>query len=591
MSLAQVQKALETFATASEDRAIVFKGPWGTGKTFLWNLLVKQKKERFARPKYSYVSLFGVNSLGEFKRSIFENSIDKHFADEAPTLKSLTTNFKALRTSTSSAFKRIFRFGSEASIPYVKGVGSLIESVQYASVRDITICIDDFERKGSALSDRDVLGLVSNLVEKKRCRVILILNEKTLKPDAEFFSFNEKVFDYEISFKPSVAEAISLVFNSGSETERKLIHHLKALGINNIRLLKKIDFFLTTLKPYFDNWEAEVTNQALHVLPLAVLAIYGGKETLADIDIITSLERHQIDMPDENNGKSAQEKSEQLVKIDKVRFLSDYGFRVCDEFDTAVINLVKQGYADDDNLAKLTEAMHKKVKYDKEFAVYKTAWAMFRGSFDLNESEIFTYFEHALELTLTNLSVQQLDQVSFVYEAIAKDAVFERHVDYYFSFAIGRGSLDFDDHDRYPQYPYLVQALESYQKGLIVHKPLYEILEKRPDIGSISDVDILCLSRTSVDEYYNYFKSLRGDEVSVLIAKCLRLGAVINNSFDLKDAHKHILVSSYEAVLKISAESKLNAIRTVKFVSDYGRKYQAAKMLLANPLASEDDEV
>lgn len=590
MSLNNVQRALEDFSTASEDRAIVFKGAWGTGKTFLWDLVVRQKKEKFAKPKYSYVSLFGINSLSEFKRAIFENSIAQHFAHEAPTLKSLTTNFKVLRSSTNSFAKRIFRFGAEASIPYVKGVGSLIESIQYASVRDITICIDDFERKGSTLTDRDVLGLISNLVEKKRCRVILILNEKTLKPDAEFFSFNEKVFDYEISFKPSVAEAVSLVFKSGSETERKLTHHLKALGMSNIRLLKKVDFFLAILKPYFEKWDVEVTNQALHVLPLAVLAIYGGKETLADIDIITSLEYHQIDLPEANDGKSAEEKAAQIVKNDKVGFLLDYGFRSCDEFDKAIIDLIRQGYADDENLEKISDAMHKKVKYDKDLAVYKTAWAMFRGSFELNDAEVFTSFEHALELTLTNLSVEQLDQVSMVYEAVSQEIVFQRHVEKYFKYAIGKGFLEFDGDGRDPRYPYLVKSLESYQKSLIVHKPLYEIFEKWPDIGSIDDEDVIILSRTSVVEYYNYFKSLRGNEISVMIGKCLRLGALINNSYDLKDAHKHILVSSYEAVLKIASESKLNTQRTLKFVADYDRKYQAAKKLLASPTAPEPDE-
>lgn len=586
MSLNKVQAALEDFAMTSDDKAIIFKGAWGTGKTFLWDMVVKQKKQKFIRSKYSYVSLFGINSLAELKRSIFESSVDKNFADESPSLKSLTSNLTALKSSMSSWFRKIIRFGSEASIPYVKGVGSLIESVQYASICDITICIDDFERKGSALTDRDVLGLISNLVEKKRCRVVLILNEKTLNPQAEFFSFSEKVFDYEILFKPTVAEAISMVFKSGSETERKLVYHLTALEINNIRLLKKIDLFLRVLKPYFDRWQVEITNQALHVLPLAVLAIYGGKETLADLEVIKSLDHYETELPDGEENKSAEEKAAFYLRAKRREFLSNYGFTFCDEFDAAIIELVRQGYADDDLLLRITDAMHKKVKHDQDFAVYKTAWSVFKGSFEMNEEEVFRCFEDALELVLPKLTLQQLDQVSSVYEVISHEQTFQRHIDRYFEMAINNDYFDPDDFHTYPKYPYLTQALENYKRSKIVRRSLYEIFESSPKIGPSSDDDVRSMSMASVDEYYNFIKSMRGSEIPFVIGKCLRLGGDVCYSPELQESHFRILVATYEAILRIAGESKLNSHRLSKFLADYEKKYSAAK-ILSETLASE----
>jgi hypothetical protein len=587
MSLVQVQKALENFGTAPEDRAIVFKGAWGTGKTFLWDLVVKQKKSYFSKPQYSYVSLFGINSLGEFKRAIFENSIDKNFADEAPSLKTLITNFKALRSNTNSLFKRFFRFGAEISIPYVKGVGSLIESVQYASVRDITICIDDFERKGAALTDRDVLGLVSNLIDKKRCRVILILNEKTLKPDAEFFSFSEKVFDYEVAFNPSVDEAIGLVFKSGSETEKRLIHNLKALRINNIRLLKKVDFFLSILKPYFDKWQVEVETQALHILPLAVLAIYGGKDTLADIEVIRSLEKLQVEFSDVKSEINSEKETARSLLNKKIGFLSDYGFGSCDDFDLAIISLVNQGYPDEENILKITDAFHKKVRYDRNFAVLKSAWALFRGSYELNEVDVFNHFEHALAVTLPDISIRDLDHIAFVYMAIDKETIFQKHVDEYFKLAEGRGFLNYEENlGKPPECQYIVDLLNKYLLDNKVGKSLYDIFENWPDMIFMEIDSIHTLSLATVDDFYYYFKMSRGEESFDLVGKCLRLGAVSNAGYELRAYYNKIMISSYEAVLKIASESKLNEYRLQKLTREYGDGYKMAKKDLSNPSAS-----
>lgn len=59
MSVQQVSSALERFISEQEAKAIVLKGDWGTGKTYLWDSVLKQKKEKISRRKYSYVSLLG----------------------------------------------------------------------------------------------------------------------------------------------------------------------------------------------------------------------------------------------------------------------------------------------------------------------------------------------------------------------------------------------------------------------------------------------------------------------------------------------------------------------------------------------------
>lgn len=73
--LANIKNALSTYATETDDRAIILKGAWGTGKTHLWEQVVLEKRDSFKKRNYSYVSLFGINNLKDLKRTLFENKV------------------------------------------------------------------------------------------------------------------------------------------------------------------------------------------------------------------------------------------------------------------------------------------------------------------------------------------------------------------------------------------------------------------------------------------------------------------------------------------------------------------------------------
>jgi Cdc6-like AAA superfamily ATPase len=63
------------FLKGSEPGVLCITGAWGVGKTFLWRQVLDQLRKigdlRFTR--YSYVSLFGLNSLDDVKSALFEN--------------------------------------------------------------------------------------------------------------------------------------------------------------------------------------------------------------------------------------------------------------------------------------------------------------------------------------------------------------------------------------------------------------------------------------------------------------------------------------------------------------------------------------
>lgn len=69
MSLELVENEIRRFLSSGEPEVICVSGHWGVGKTYAWNRYVQdaQRKRRFELKRYSYVSLFGINSLDELK--------------------------------------------------------------------------------------------------------------------------------------------------------------------------------------------------------------------------------------------------------------------------------------------------------------------------------------------------------------------------------------------------------------------------------------------------------------------------------------------------------------------------------------------
>ncbi|HIB8570988.1 TPA: P-loop NTPase fold protein, partial [Klebsiella pneumoniae] len=63
MSLEFIKEQLSDFISSTEPEVMAIQGEWGIGKTYTWNTFLKDNKDKVAFNRYSYVSLFGINSL------------------------------------------------------------------------------------------------------------------------------------------------------------------------------------------------------------------------------------------------------------------------------------------------------------------------------------------------------------------------------------------------------------------------------------------------------------------------------------------------------------------------------------------------
>lgn len=567
MSVSKVKSALVDFVKGEKDRAIVLKGDWGTGKTHLWKQVVLESRDSFHKRNYSYVSLFGLNSLKDLKKSIYENKVYRERAHIASDESSFEENLKDISGRFAGWMRKGSSLFNDVSAMGVKGIGPIVESLQFIRVTDTIICLDDFERKGSGIHDREVLGLISLLVESKKCRVVMLLNDGTLKSGDDFFAYHEKVFDYEVTFNPSINESVSLIFGSGSNFHTILAKNVTKLEVNNIRLLKKIDYFVGLIEKALQGCNEYIIEQALLILPLAILAKYGGNSSKVNIDfILTHGHSRRTPLPD----RDATSEDDEVVRIEaeKTTFLQEYGFMRCSEFDLAIINIVKKGYADEDLIKKVVEEIEREILHNKDVALLRDAWKIYNSSFQDNESQVLLAFENAIKVGLGKFSLEDLDSVAYLYCGLGRDAEIQTVIDKFFSEIYpSHGVTDRDDIIQWPSNSYVRHCLEAFFDGLVFKGSFSEFMQAAFVNPNNAYEIIKGLASKDGNEFYNFFSSLNDQAFNIHARLLLKLG---NTSFSNQDdalIYRDIFIKTFEALKELSEATALNKLRMGKFMS------------------------
>jgi hypothetical protein len=233
MSTALVEKEIARFLASPEPEVLCLRGKWGVGKTFSWNAFLLRAKEdqRIALGSYSYVSLFGLDSLDQLKYAVFENSVATQDVGVEPSVESFKSNATAVAKRLGMKSLSILQ-----NLPPAKNYAAALQSLSFLSIWRKVVCIDDLERKGAHLSMKDVLGLASLLKEQKRCKLVLILNDDALEgiDKEEFDRYNEKVIDVSVDFAPDARDCVRIGVTGEGQAHDWLRAASIALGISNI---------------------------------------------------------------------------------------------------------------------------------------------------------------------------------------------------------------------------------------------------------------------------------------------------------------------------------------------------------------------
>jgi hypothetical protein len=117
--------------------------------------------------------------------------------------------------------------------------------------------------RGGALR---MLGLISFLKEERNCKVTLILNDEELSEDKVKFDKNlEKVVDVSLVYEPTSSEvlAIAIPDKDTDANSRLIAERCGALGISNIRVIKRVRRFVEQLAPMVKDFDPGVFYVAL----------------------------------------------------------------------------------------------------------------------------------------------------------------------------------------------------------------------------------------------------------------------------------------------------------------------------------------
>lgn len=355
-----IETRLKELLTDNKAFGIALNGKWGVGKTFFWNKLIE---ENLSDKQTAYISLFGVESIFDIeKRIIFQISTKDRFITSA---KDKIKDFK----STLGFKDEDTNFGITGSILSI-GL-SLFEKKDFENV---IVCFDDFERISDKLKLKDVLGLISELKEQKKCTVVMILNKDELK-DADLSKYKDKIVDYDFNYEPTVAESFSLIKDNLRTFEEYPLEYFQKHKINNIRIMKRVinafnDYtcFEEFVRDYKDI-EKELVENILEISVINALDLSVDFEKLSKYSMQNLLDK-----------KNKNEDYEKLLKYINFGYggyfqMSDITYNIVDYIKNSIVDKESLKNSIDDRVSKqkyssiekqIRECAHK-ARYDLNY--------------------------------------------------------------------------------------------------------------------------------------------------------------------------------------------------------------------------------
>lgn len=423
-STVAVQNEIERFLRSTEPEVLCITGDWGVGKTFNWQSKLDQlrTKREVGLSRYSYVSLFGINSLEGLKQSIFENM--QFILPEG------RTNYDRMIGGANRTFQQGKRLvGAASAIPMLgDAISKVSQPFLFSSIFNQIICIDDLERRGKDLTVKDVFGLVSYLREQKGCKLVLLLNEAKLEPGTpsaiEFKEYFEKVIDAKIVFAPTPPEAAAIAFPGDDPLSQMLREYSVKLAINNIRVMKKIERLVGIVISAIPDLSDDIRRQIVHSLVIfgwckfdsganpPALDYFGGSALARRVQRQIAKEP----MPEDEK------------RWDAIR--ASYGFQYLDEFDSALMKFVDTSVLDIDDLVLQAKKKEATLQRNKQSGSFEKSFRLLHDSFSDNEEEVCRAMISGVKDNFGVVSLANVDAVVRILERLDRIQAADELIDF-----------------------------------------------------------------------------------------------------------------------------------------------------------------
>ena len=553
MSVEVIKDQIFQFLSSEQPEVMSIKGEWGVGKTFSWKKFLAEacSENKVKLERYSYVSLFGINSLEAFKYTIFENVIKREIIGTEASLETFKSNTTSLIESLGRQSFTLFK-----GAPIVKSFSPAIETISFLSLNKTLICIDDLERKGKSLEIKDVLGLVSLLKEQKECKIVLLLNDGE-EGLADYEKYREKVIDIELSFAPDPEECAEIAYSEQTPNYSRLIELATSLEIRNIRILKKIERLANLALPLTEEFEPEISDQVLHSLVLYAWSYFcsHSNEEIPPLEFITSKGYTLLGIGDEE--VSDQQKRWQTT-------LQAYNYQRTDELDILLSEAVKVGYFVEDKFKEKAADKNQQIIASKSEGSFSNAWRLYHDTFNDNGDEVINSLYESFNENCKYITPTNLDGTVSLFRELGEEAKASELIDIYIEkrkdeaelFNIRENDFFSDIRDQE-----VIDKFNDTYNQSVNTETAKQVLERIAGRNGWNPSDEVVLANASVDDYYNLFKTESGHHLSFIVTTCLKFGQYVNAS----EQQKEIASRATEALRIIAAESEINKRRVKKF--------------------------
>lgn len=554
MSLAIVEAEVRRFLADPKPEVLCIKGKWGVGKTFGWRAFLRRARENqaLALDRYSYVSLFGLNSLDDLRYALFERTVSGEDIGEDPTPFTLKSAVK------DRDIWRKFRPIAEGAAG-VFNLGSVTDAIAKGAtlfVREQIVCLDDLERAGQNLGTREILGLASLLKEERQCKVVLLLNDEQYDDKDEFDRQLEKVADVTLSFDPSPCEAAEIALDANEPVYRFLRPRFEELGITNIRVIKKIERLARRLYELLDGIDENIINGAIATLVLSSWSVQ--QPTIGpSIDFIRRYQTLSIHYHFNKDAKDPEfEAFESLIQ--------NYPFRYADDLDHAVIEGAERGFFVEERIRVSAEKVQAELKTQMRDNALTRAWTeLFHGSLASDDDEFLDAvragaIEDAAYTSASNINsavyiLRESDREEQAREVVAAYIEAHKLKDPEF-FDLSNHFLGGDQVEKL-----LSDAFSEARRNFKDNRDPFEVLK---DIGgkqTWGQRDLILMSQQTAEDFERMFEDLRGEEVKRCISILQQMGR------SGREQSQQIMDMITEALRRIGAKSALRARKVANF--------------------------
>jgi hypothetical protein len=559
MSVELVKEEISEFLGRIEPEVLCIRGKWGVGKTYTWakRLEEAQNSKKIGLQRYSYVSLFGVNTLDELKFAIFENVITLNEGVKKADLATLDAYVSKL-----GSWRKLTRIAS--SLPVIRNVvGTDATSlVSFMTIRDQIICIDDLERRGQKLDVGDVLGLISYLREQRNCKVVLILNDEQLDGNnrRDFERHLEKVVDVSVVYEPPPEVSVGIAVAGTDPVSQDVRDRCVTLGITNIRVMKRILRFAAAIQPILKDYDPDVLKIAISSITLFAWS-HDQPEQAPSLTFLKGKTMDTFGLQSKDDLSPEEAAWNSLLEV--------FGYTWTDDLDLVLMDGVCDGYFDPERVKKAAQAVHDRVVATKADGSFEDAWRSYHDSFGDNRDEVLDGLYESFLKNVQYISPTNLNGSVRLFKELGRAEQAKELLDFYMAnrkedrrfFDLDENPFggNVDDEDVRAAFGERASEAEETRDLVAIMMAIK---------GGWDEGQLTALATAPVDEYRKAFKSHSGQELRRMLANVFQFDRIVNAS----DAMREVPRRAREALKQIGSESAINARRVARF----GVKIEAA---------------